>query len=161
MEDLEVRPFGLEDVPNLLELMKGLATFEGYINQFQVTEDALIERGLGDNPQFEALVATHPDSQDLLGMTVLYTIPYNYDLRPSLVMKELFVAAEARGMGVGQSLFKAVVKRAQQLDCPRILWTVLQTNEPAMHFYRQQGAGPDEVWEGWLLKEENFAEALC
>lgn len=152
LSSVSVRPFTVADVPQLLALMKGLAQFEGYIDSFCVTEQDIEERGLGERPEFEALVATDEGGAELLGMTVLYTIPFTYDLKPTLVIKELFVSDTARGRGVGSALFSAIKRRAVDLGCPRIEWSVLNGNQPAMDFYRQQGAVPDPVWQGWVFQ---------
>lgn len=160
MTPISVRPFGEDDVGELLELMKGLARFEGYIDDFVVTEGDLVEHGLGPSPRFEAFVAVAEEDSapgGLLGMVVIYRIPWTYDLRPTLIMKELFVRDDARGMGVGQALMRRVGARARELDCPRLQWTVLSTNEPAKRFYDGFGAFTDPEWESWQLGEKELA----
>lgn len=157
-----IRAFEERDIPQLLELMKGLARFEGYIDQFRVTESDLRRYGLGEDPSFEAFVAAAGDSGELLGMVVLYRIPWTYDLRPTLIMKELFVIDEARGLGVGSALLKRAAERALAVGAPRLLWTVLDTNESAKRFYAAAGARMDSVWEPWGLDEsamERLADA--
>ena len=149
--EINVRPFTLEDVPQLLQLMQGLARFEGYIDDFHVTEQDLIDRGLCHDPQFEAFVAQRPGDPALLGMTVAYVIPFSHTMRPKMVMKELFVCEAARGEGLGEALFARVRARARELDCFELIWTVLKGNDPAVDFYRNQGARPDPVWDGWTL----------
>lgn len=146
-----IRPFEHRDVPQLLDLMRQLARFEGYIDRFRVTEADLVERGLGEMPQFEALVAARADLNQLIGMAVLLIVPFTYDLRPTLVLKELFVSQEARGAGVGAALFDSVESRARTLRCGRINWTVMSGNSGAEAFYRRQGARPDSKWHGWVL----------
>ena len=77
------------DVDRLLELMRGLARFEEYIDRFAVTRESVLEHGFGDARLFTAFVAEQGD--DLVGMAVVYTIPWTYTLRPKVVLKELFV----------------------------------------------------------------------
>jgi len=147
-----IRPFQREDVPALLALMRDLAVFEGYIDGFRVTEADLIEHGLGPSPRFGAFVAEQ--NGRLVGMAVHYTIPWTYDLRPTLVLKELFVAETARGLGVGQALMRALAREAERIGAPRLIWTVLPDNEPARHFYAALGAQPDRAWEPWSLNAD-------
>ncbi len=152
---LAVRPFEPQDVKSLLNLMKGLAQFEGYLDQFNVTEDDLITYGLGDEPKFCAYVAEHAGGdRSLLGMAVTYLIPWTYDRRPILVLKELFVAKNARGAGVGRRLMERVRQQAQEVNASAIHWTVLRNNENAKRFYRLLGAVADPVWERWTLSME-------
>lgn len=157
MTQIQVRPFMHADVGELLELMRGLARFEGYIDDFVVTEQDLVRFGLGAEPAFEAFVAEGSDGRGLLGMVVLYRIPWTYDLRPTLVMKELFVRDDARGRGVGQALLKRAAARAREIDCPRLIWTVLPSNTAAKRFYSAAGATQDLDWEHWQLGEAGLA----
>lgn len=160
MSDVTVRAFNESDIPELLELMKGLARFEGYIDNFRVTEADLLQHGLGPHPRFEAFVADSDDTDGLLGTAVVYQIPWTYDLRPTLILKELFVSDAARGKGVGLALLKRVAARARELDCPRVQWTVLNTNESAKRFYQRAGGITDSVWEPWGLDESTIKALL-
>lgn len=145
-----VRPFEERDIPQLLAMMEALAEFEGYRDDFRVTADDLRTRGLSRDPQFHALVASLAAADDaLLGMSVYHLIPYTYDLTPELVLKEMFVADDARGHGVGQALMHSVIAAARHRGCRRIRWLVLPDNGAAQNFYRQFGAQRDDSWERW------------
>lgn len=73
--------------------MKALAVFEGYIEAFCVSEQALTQV-LFDTKQVEALVAEK--DQQLVGMLVYYRLPFSYDLKPWWYIKELCVAPNYR-----------------------------------------------------------------
>lgn len=146
---LTVRPFERHDVTDVLELMRGLAIFEGYIDKFFVTEADLIEHGLGDNPRFGVLVAGLGGRA--VGIAVHYVIPWTYDLKPTLVLKELFVDETARSSGASAALIDGLKRHAANIGAPRINWTVLATNETAKHFYRREGGSHDATWEPWTM----------
>ncbi len=146
---LSVRPFDRSDVPEVLALMRGLAVFEGYIDAFAVTEQDLVDHGLGDAPRFGVLVA-EVDGR-VVGIAVHYVIPWTYDLKPTLVLKELFVEEGARSSGAGAALIAALKRHAASIGAPRINWTVLAGNEPAKRFYRLHGGVADEVWQPWTM----------
>ncbi|NOX51636.1 MAG: GNAT family N-acetyltransferase [Gammaproteobacteria bacterium] len=146
----QVRDFNASDTPSLLELMRGLAEFEGYLADFKVCESDLIERGLSQATEFSARVAENTENE-LVGMAVFYTIPYTYDLSPDMVLKELFVRKSARNLGVGQALMKDVISTARSRGCKRIKWLVLQDNAVAKKFYAELGAQKDTKWENWGL----------
>lgn len=152
---LIVRPFLEDDVPELLNLMHSLAVFEGYRHDFQVTEPDLIRFGLSDTPLFYAFVARSGPTGPMLGMAVTYFVPYTFDLRPNLVLKELYVTDLARGQGVGAALFNTVRTQAAQAGCARINWTVLADNQAAGEFYHRQGGQVDSKWRGWTLPLSN------
>lgn len=139
------------DAPQLLSLMRGLARFEGYDDRFAVTVDALLERGFSPQrpPEFTAWVADVDGT--LLGYAVIYVIPYTFDLRPTVVLKELFIDSAARGQNLGHALMNAVIEHARSLNARLIRWQVLPDNTPAKNFYRQHGAAMDGDWENWFI----------
>ncbi|MDD9948100.1 MAG: GNAT family N-acetyltransferase [candidate division Zixibacteria bacterium] len=138
-----------EDTDCLLELMKGLARYEDYIDQFAVTRESILEHGFGDERLFTAFVAEHDD--ELVGMAVTYPIHWTYTLRPKLVLKELFVVEGARSMGVGKSLMASVTTHARAMDASEVIWTVMSGNADAEAFYRSLGGLPDRKWNNWTL----------
>jgi GNAT superfamily N-acetyltransferase len=138
------------DVGELIKLMADLADIEGYLDEFAVTPDELLRRGFPSSgaPQFEALVAERRDAS-LAGYAVTYMVPYTYDLKPTLVLKELFVQPVDRSRGVGELLFAAVRARAAREGCGFVKWAVLTTNVRAKTFYRRGGGSSDGKWEYW------------
>jgi GNAT superfamily N-acetyltransferase len=141
------------DARALWQLMQQLAGFEGYAAQFKVTERDVLERGLGPaaTRQFTAIVAEVP-SGELVGHAVTYAIPFTYDLRPTLVLKELFVIEARRSTGAGTALMQAVLSQAHATSCGRLRWQVLPSNRRAQAFYRRFGGAPDGQWDSWILE---------
>ncbi len=147
---IPVRPFQRGDIPALRSLMSALAEFEGYAASFCVTPDDLAIHGLGDEPRFRAFVADGKTGE-LLGMAVFYVVPWTYDVKPTLVLKEMFVVEHARGQRIGQALFAAVFAEGQRIGASRLNWTVLSDNTAAQRFYRQQGGRHDSKWQPWTI----------
>ncbi len=143
------------DVPALLELMKGLAEFEHYDADFAVTAETLLAQGFEKTPpDFVALVAdddTAPGA--LLGMLVYYIIPFTFRVRPTLYIKELYVAESGRGHGVGEALMRAAASEALALGCATIKWQVAEWNSKARAFYERLGATADHEWVDYALSE--------
>lgn len=146
-----IRRAQASDAPQLLSLMRGLARFEGYDDKFAVTVDALIERGFTPSrpAEFTAWVAELEGA--LVGYAVIYVIPYTFDLRPTVVLKELFIDESARGRNFGHGLMNAVIEHARSLNARLIRWQVLPDNESAKRFYRRSGAAADADWENWFI----------
>jgi GNAT superfamily N-acetyltransferase/ketosteroid isomerase-like protein len=142
-----------QDAPHLMALMHQLAEFEGYADRMTVTENDLIERGLGAQSlgHFSAIVA-QSDLGELWGYAVVYSIPFTYDLRPTLVLKEFLVTESARGTGVGRNLFRHVVDHAKAHHCRLLKWDVLPNNERAKAFYRSCGGEHDVDWDNWIMR---------
>lgn len=140
------------DARQLLSMMRGLARFEGYEDRFAVTVEALLERGFSADrpPEFTAWVAELEGA--LVGYAVVYVIPYTFDLRPTVVLKELFIDESARGRNFGHGLMNAVIEHARTLNARLIRWQVLPDNAAAKNFYRQHGAAADADWENWFIE---------
>jgi GNAT superfamily N-acetyltransferase len=138
------------DVPQLLVLMRKLAAFEGYLDHFVVRESDLLERGfLSSHPEFAAWVAEGQNK--LQAYALVYSIPFTFDLRPTVVLKELFVDEAARAGKLGSELFQAVIRYARGIDARLIRWQVLPDNKTAKRFYRRVGGEEDTAWENWVL----------
>lgn len=146
-----IRPALAADAAGLLQLMRELAAFEAYLDAFRVTEQNLLTRGLDTkHPQFKAYVAATTSGQ-LLGYAVLVEIAFTYDLRPDWRLKELYVSAPVRQLGVGKALMRHIIDEARQHGCGRLKWDVLPDNSNARRFYRQFGGEPVTDWEAWVL----------
>jgi len=158
MATIETREFTKKDVPQVLELMKGLAVFEGYIDDFKVTQSDLIKHGLCKNPIFKVFVAYKQAT--ILGIAVTYTIPWTYALCPTVVLKELYVSNHVRAQGVGKALMKNVAKQAKSINAPRIQWTVLSINEKAKKFYHDLGATTDGKWLAFALNKQSISKLI-
>ncbi len=124
-----VRQARASDAATLLQLMRELAVFEHYIDHFRVTAEDLLARGLdgGGNRQFTALVA-EVEGASLAGYAVLLEVPFTYDLRPTLILKELYIRDSARGLGIGKALMQAVILHATARNAGRLKWDVLPGN---------------------------------
>lgn len=151
-DSLTVQSARIEDAEQLLEMMKGLAAFEGYIDDFKVTLSDVQEMGFGQNPLFKAFVAFMDNQDDLKGMAITYIIPWTYDLKPVLILKELFVREDSRSGGIGAALFRSVEGYAREIGASKVQWTVLKDNVRAKKFYQLHRAHPDPQWDCWLLE---------
>jgi GNAT superfamily N-acetyltransferase len=147
-----------QDIPELLRLMRALARFEGYAAEFAVTRHDLEERGFGAQPQFFARVAEEEDGT-LAGMAVCQVIPYTYDLRPTLVLKELYVDETRRALGIGERLMADVARQALHLGCGRLRWDVLRGNRAAERFYTRLGGRRERRWIAYRMDQSGL-EAL-
>ena len=125
--------------------------FEGYADRFAVTESDLIQRGLSPSSDAQFIAWVAEQDVTLLGYAVIYVIPFTFDLRPTVVLKELFVSQSVRESGYGKELFAAVIDYARGIDARLVRWQVLPSNEKAKGFYRRQGGEIDVGWESWVL----------
>lgn len=140
---LTVREALPEDVPALLELMRALAAFEAYLDDFAVDASALLTRAFGVSAQCQVFVA---EAGSLCGYAVALSIPFTYDLRPTVRLKELYVVEERRGSGVGERLMQRVAQWAEDRGAGRLHWDVLTGNDAAERFYTRLGGRRETKW---------------
>jgi len=126
--------------------MRALARFEGYFEDFAVTQRELRRRAFGRNPECAIEIAEDVASGKILGYAVILTTPYTYDLKPTLTLKELYVVPDVRGRGVGKTLMRAVAERALALSAGRLRWDVLPGNDRAEAFYQSLGGRRVDNW---------------
>lgn len=139
-----VRPAEPEDVPDVITLMRALAKFEDYIDDFRVDEQTLLDRAFGSEAQCHIFVAEWAGR--IAGYGVVLRIPFTFDLQPTMILKELFVAEACRGRGLGHALLQRVAIMALESGAGRIKWDVLAGNRDAEAFYKRLGGRPDSKW---------------
>jgi Acetyltransferase (GNAT) family. len=59
-----------------------------------------------------------------------------------------------RGRGYGKALLARLARIAQERQCGRVEWAVLDWNEPSIQFYKSLGATPLEDWRTFRLTGE-------
>lgn len=148
-EFVNIRNILEADAAEALQLMRNLAEFEGYAQDFSVTLRDILQYGFGPGRRFTCLVAEGKDQEHLLGMAVLFEEPWNYQMQPTLVLKELFVRPEARSHGVGSALFQAAKDYCQSIGGVRLRWLVLNDNASAQAMYRRHGGSASRDWQVW------------
>jgi ribosomal protein S18 acetylase RimI-like enzyme len=145
------------DAAALLVLMRGLAEFEGYATDFAVDEATLVRQGFSRQPpDYYALVAESTKTPGLLGMLVYYLIPFTFRARPTLYIKELYVAESGRGLGTGRALMRGAAAAAIEHDCATIKWQVAEWNADARRFYERLGAAAAHEWVEYALSESSL-----
>jgi GNAT superfamily N-acetyltransferase len=135
---LTIRPTTRDDVSQLLELIRGLATYEKKRHKAVVTEDDLLRDGFGPQPKFRALIAEWEG--EAVGYASFFYFYSTFQGCAALFLEDLFVPDEFRGKGIGKALLVAVCKLAVKEGCFALRWEVLDWNRPAIEFYEKLGA---------------------
>lgn len=150
MQDIIIRNAVKEDCPRLLELVRELAIYEKAPDEVTVTLDHFIESGFGENPVWWAFVASVPDTENpeqrIIAGFALYYIRYSTWKGQTMYLEDILVTESLRGKGIGQKLFDRLLTEAKDLGFKRMTWQVLDWNEPAINFYKRQGAKLDPEW---------------
>jgi len=132
-----------DDCPRLLELVQELATYERAPGEVTVTLDHFTESGFGKHPVWWAFVA-EVDNR-VVGFA-LYYIRYSTWKGQAMYLEDILITNEMRGKGIGKLLFDKLIEEAREKNFNRIIWQVLDWNEPAINFYKKYNADFDGSW---------------
>ncbi len=140
---ITVRRATKEDCPRLLELVKELALYEKAPDEVTVTMAHFEESGFGANPVWWAFVA---EEDGFIYGFALYYIRYSTWKGQAMYLEDIVVTEKARGKGIGKLLFDRLIEEAREKGFKRMVWQVLEWNEPAINFYKKYNATFDGEW---------------
>ncbi|MBK9381970.1 MAG: GNAT family N-acetyltransferase [Chitinophagaceae bacterium] len=140
---IQIRRAVKEDCPRLLELVKELALYEKAPQEVTVTEEHFEESGFGNNPVWWAFVA---EENGVIQGFALYYIRYSTWKGQAMYLEDILVTEAARGKGIGKLLMDRLIIEAIEKGFSRIVWQVLEWNEPAINFYKKYNADFDAEW---------------
>ncbi|MES1221221.1 MAG: GNAT family N-acetyltransferase [Bacteroidota bacterium] len=141
--DIKIRKAVKEDCPRLMELIRELADYEKAPNEVTVTMEHFEESGFGKNPVWWSFVAEV--NGQVVGFALYYT-RYSTWKGQAMYLEDILVTNEMRGKGIGKLLFDRLIEEAKEKGWNRILWQVLDWNEPAINFYKKYNADFDGEW---------------
>lgn len=135
-----IRPIYKNDFPAIFELIKELALFEKAPDK--VTNS--VSQMEAEADLFEGFVAETP-ANEIVGMAIYY---FNYFtwVGKSLYLEDLYVKEGYRNQQIASRLLDEVFKVAQETNCNRVRWQVLNWNENAIAFYQKKGATISTEW---------------
>ena len=147
---------GLEsDIPQALNLVKELATYEKAPTEVEVTIEEMLNWGFGENKIFEFFVAE--DDNQLVGIS-LYYYKYSTWKGKCMFLEDIIVTENRRGEGIGKKLFQEVLKVAAAEKVRRLEWQVLDWNETAIDFYKKFNSRFDSEWINCKLTDHDLKE---
>jgi GNAT superfamily N-acetyltransferase len=151
---LNLRPATPADVPQILQFIRDLATYEREPDAVLATEADLLRDGFpagsGETKRFHCIMAelTDADTTTPAGFALYF---YNYSTwrgHAGIYLEDLYVDPEHRGRGIGKALLTRVAAIAVAEGCPRYEWAVLDWNQPSIDFYHSLGAVMKSEWKG-------------
>ena len=142
---MQITLVGPTDLPELLPLVRAYGDF------YQVTpsdrELLEVSQALLADPQREGLqLLARNDAGRAVGFATLYWTWQTLAAARVGVMNDLFVAAEARGMGVAEGLIAACLERCREHGATRLVWQTASDNHRAQAVYARVGATRDDRW---------------
>jgi GNAT superfamily N-acetyltransferase len=138
-----IRKANATDIPSMMKLIVELAIYERAPNEVTNTEQMMFKDGFGDNPLYHAFVADIEG--EIIGFAITY---YRYSTWKGrcLYLEDLIVTENYRNKGIGQKLFDYCLFFGKKNSCEKMIWQVLDWNQPAINFYNKNNAQLDNSW---------------
>jgi GNAT superfamily N-acetyltransferase len=143
------------DVPAILSFIRGLAEYEKLSDACVATEDSLCATLFGEHRYAEVLIARLNSTP--AGFALFFHNYSTFLAKPGIYLEDLFVVPALRGKGVGKALLKKLAQIAQERNCGRLEWSVLDWNQPAIDFYQRLGATVMPDWRICRMTESEIA----
>jgi len=140
-----VRPATVEDVPEILAMIRELAEYERALHEVSATEEHLRSTLFGESPKVFGHLAVDGRTGRVVGMAIWFLSYSTWLGAHNLYLEDLFVRPEARGTGVGRLLLRTLAEICLERGYPRLEWWVLDWN-PARDFYAAIGADALTEW---------------
>jgi GNAT superfamily N-acetyltransferase len=141
--EIKIRRAVREDCQRLMELVKELAVYEKAPDDVTVTQQHFEESGFGEKPVWWSFVA---EVDGRVEGFALYYIRYSTWKGQAMYLEDLLVTEAMRGKKLGKLLFDRLIEEAREKNWNRIIWQVLEWNEPAINFYKKYDATLDPEW---------------
>ena len=157
MEEVTFRKAVREDVPLILEFIKGLAEYEKMSDEVVATEE-ILDEWLFDKEKAEVIFAIAEGEE--VGFALFFHNFSTFLGRAGIYLEDLFVKPKYRGNGYGKAILKRLAQIAVERGCGRLEWSCLDWNQPSIGFYLSLGATPMSGWTGYRLTGETLANIV-
>lgn len=155
----QIQPATKADVPVIFSFIKKLADYERLSHEVTATEKILAETLFGRRRTAEVAIGYFKKQPVCF---VLFFHNYSTFVgRPGIYIEDLYVEEAFRRRGFGSALFRYVAALAAERQCGRLEWSVLDWNEPAIHFYQKLGAVAMREWTVFRLTDDKLAKLVA
>jgi len=128
------------DFPEILLLIKELALFEKSPEKVTNTVELMKKE-----KEFFRCYVAETQNKEIVAMAIYFFAYYTW-VGKSLYLEDLYVKESFRKQKIGSALLRKVFEIANEEDCKRVRWQVLNWNEPAIQMYTKSGAVIDDEW---------------
>jgi GNAT superfamily N-acetyltransferase len=138
--NLDVRPIIRTDADHIAGMAREAVQYLidlGDSVTFNLTRERYLADGFGADPAFAGFIAF--TNEWPVGY-LLYCMSYDSDHAYRVLMViDLFVRADSRGLGVGKALLERAREQCRALGGKKLLWAVYKPNKSARDFYDRFG----------------------
>ena len=136
---MDIRPATEDDLDEVLPLFAGYQLFYTGVAREDGHNRAFLRR-FATGEAGRLLLARDGGDGRATGFANLYFTFESTIAEEHVLMNDLFVAADARGSGVGKALIEASRAVARERGSRTLSWMTALDNRPAQHLYDRTGA---------------------
>lgn len=144
MASVTVRPASPADAGLIHGFIRDLAEYEKLLHEAEATEADIAAALFVDHPRVFCEIAEADGAA--VGFALWFYSFSTFRGRHGIYLEDLFVRPEARGLGAGKALLRALAQRCVGEGLARLEWSVLDWNAPAIGFYDGLGAAAMDEW---------------
>jgi len=138
---VSIRAATKADMPIVHRLVQELAIYEKAEQEVITTVDQYVQNF--EDGWFDTLIAIVDEVP--VGMA-LFHHAYSTWKGPMIYLEDLIVTESMRGKGIGLILLERLYEISIERNAKLLKWQVLDWNEPAINFYKNQGVELDPGW---------------
>jgi len=147
--EFKIRKATIQDVSEILKLIKELADYEDLLDKVITSEEQLKETLFGIKSNAKVILAV--ENKRVLGFALYFFSFSTFLGRPGIYLEDLFVRESERGRGIGKALLSNISRRVMEVGGGRLDWSVLNWNKKAIDFYKKIGANSLNEWTMYRL----------
>ncbi len=136
------------DLDDLVPLFAAYLDFYGVGKPERQVRAFLAERLERDD---STLLIARDDGANAQGFVQLYPLYDSLALRPSLLLSDLYVAAQARRQGIGEQLLEAARQHGLRVGACGLQLETARTNQAAQSLYERLGYVRDAIYLTYRL----------
>lgn len=144
---LTIRPAVPGDAALVMALIRELADYERIAHEVDADEAAIAAALFAPQPRAFCDIAEWEGEG--AGLALWFYSFSTFRGRHGIYLEDLFVRPALRGRGVGKALLQGLARRCAAENLPRLEWSVLDWNAPALAFYGSVGA---VAMDGWTVQ---------
>ena len=153
---LDIREAGQQDAALILQFIRDLAEYERELTRVSATEAIIHAAFFGPQPHAKALIVDA--AQEPAAFAIYFFSFSSFPGFPNLYIEDIFVRPAYRGLGIGKQLMAHLARIANENNCGRMEWAVLNWNESAIRFYESLGAQPVKDWTVFHLEKPELTQ---
>lgn len=154
--ELSIRSAQASDAQLLFDMITELAVYEREPDAVKVSAADLAQQLSSAQPPFHCLIAE--TNNQPIGFALYFYSYSTWEGKPTLYLEDLYVRSQFRSVGAGMALMTRLSAIAQQRNCSRFEWSVLNWNQPAIGFYHHIGAQPMSEWTRYRMNAQAIAQ---